>query len=81
MAKEAIVAKDFEVVVKNLNEAQAAWENANRAARDARSEETACLNRLNAAQKEFDKLAGALRASATVETDWGRKNNERPARG
>lgn len=81
MTKEVITPTDFEVAVKNLTEAQVEWENAKKAARVANAEVTECFNRLNAAQKEFDKLAGAVRASAPGETDWGRKNNERPERG
>lgn len=55
-----------------LEVAQTALEDARRNLTQARSEEKACLNRANAAQKEVDKIVADIKAKAPRDTDWNR---------
>ena len=65
--------KGIEQAIAELAAAQAALEDAQRATAQARGEETTCLNRVNAAQKEVDELVAAVKAKAHRDTDWGRE--------
>lgn len=69
--------KGIEQALGELAAAQAALEDAQRATAQARSEETACLNRVNAAQKEVDDLVAAVKSKAHRDTDWGRARQPR----
>ena len=56
--------------LKELREAQEAHTQAVEASRITSSAETATRNRLNAAQKAFDKEVEGIRAKAPWNTDW-----------
>ena len=67
--------KGIEQALAELAAAQATLEHAQRAFAQARSEETACINRVNAAQKEVDELVASVKAKAHRDTQWGRDRN------
>jgi len=62
----------LEQALAELAAAQATLEDAQRATAEARNAECACLNRVNAAQKEVDELVAAIKAKASRDSDWGR---------
>ena len=67
--------KEIEQALAELAAAHAALEDAARALQQARSEETACMNRVNKAQKEVDDLIASVKAKAPRDTNWGRERN------
>jgi hypothetical protein len=60
----------IEYRLKELNDAVESHARAKSAASQARSEEIAALNRLNAAQKAVDAWYADLKKAADRETDW-----------
>jgi hypothetical protein len=53
-----------------LSAAKEAFEDADRREMAARSARTDALNRLNAAQKHFDKLIAGIKSHAPRDSDW-----------
>ena len=63
--------KSLEDLVREVADATTTLDAAQRAASQARVEETTCLNRLNRAQKEIDERVLYLRKSAPRASNWG----------
>ena len=66
-----ITSKSLEELVQEVVDATSALDATQRAASQARVEETTCLNRLNRAQKEIDERVLYLRKSAPRASGWG----------
>lgn len=64
------IGKAFVKAKDALDEATEDLLRAQNRAEAARREETNCLNRVNEAQKEFDKILSAYRGEAPRGTDW-----------
>ena len=68
--------KDLTTLTEALDAARVAYEEAELAESQARSRRTAALNRMNDAQKAFDKAVGAIRAKGPRDSDWGRSRSK-----
>ena len=58
--------------LRELEGATKEHEEAQRITGEARSRETAAVNRLNAAQKRVDEFVAGMKKSAPRDSDWGR---------
>lgn len=63
----------IETLVATVEQATKDLEKASAATAQARSAETGCLNRLNAAQKALDEAIAKLRQEAHRDSDWRAK--------
>lgn len=62
-------------LAEEVHAASSALVDARSRADAARRDETACLNRLNLAQKKMDEAVEALRSSADRDSDWKNRKN------
>jgi hypothetical protein len=58
--------------LRELEGATKEYEDAQRITGEARSRETAAVNRLNAVQKRVDGLVNGMKKAAPRDSDWGR---------
>lgn len=70
------MSNELSEALSNLEKAKNAYEDASQAYRHASTEQTACLNRLNNAQKAFDKAADAVRGDHPRDSGWSRRKYE-----
>lgn len=68
------VEKSLADMASEYERAKSNYDDAEKAASNARSHETACLNRLNAAQKAWDTHLEKLRKEAPFASDWKRSS-------
>lgn len=59
-----------------LRTAQSMLELAEQESARAATEETACLNRVNAAQKRIGQLLGEIKETAPSRSDWAREHRQ-----
>ena len=67
--------QNLETIKENLDVALELYDSATQKYEAARSHQTAMLNSLNTAQKEFDKAIRAIKDTAPQNTDWWRSDN------
>lgn len=60
----------LEQLAQELQKAGDRWADASAAARQASLHETECLNRVNAAQRAFDRFVAEMKKKAPSFSDW-----------